>query len=191
VISDWQSEYPTPHLLSHTFGHTWHAMVCPDSSGPPPFILDALCACDRCLFTTCLRALTCHTFTADYSLRFCPTAGDEIMCPCHWAGVDHELGPQGSVDRETSVQPSLSDSELAPGLTDQEYRPPLAYTLLYLLYHSTTGACPLVAPLHSSVLNDLSLDFIFRTEDSGFRLATFIHMSQTLLCPLPPCPNPL
>jgi hypothetical protein len=27
-------------------------------------------------------------------------------------------------------------------------------------------------------------------EDGGFHLATFIHISQTLLCPLPPHPDP-
>jgi hypothetical protein len=190
AISDWQSEYPPAHLLSRTFGHAWHAVTCPDGTGPPPFVMGVLRTCDRRLFSACIRALTRHTFTADYSVRFRPSANDELVCPCHRAGVDRELGPPGSVDGESSVQPGALDGESAPGSIDRERAPPLAFTLLHLIHHSTANACPLVAPLRSSILCNSSLDFIFGTEDGGFRLATFIHMSQTLLRPLPPRPDP-
>jgi hypothetical protein len=166
-------------------------MVCPDGSGPPPFVLGALRSGNRRLFTACLRALTRHTFTADYSYRFRPNTGDETVCPCHRAEADRDLGPQGSEDGDSSVQPGLSDGELAPGSMDREHRPPPAYTLLHLLHHATANACHLVAPLQSSILLDSPLAFIFGTEDGGFCLATFIHMTQTLLRPLPPRPDPL
>jgi hypothetical protein len=147
AIIDWQSEYPPPHLLSRTFGHAWCAMVPPDGSGPPPFVIGALRARDRRLFTACLRALTCHTFTADYSMCFRPASDDVLLCPCHQALADRELSPQSSADGEPLVQPGLSDGESAPGSTDREHRLPPAYTLLHILHHSTPRACPLLAPL--------------------------------------------
>jgi hypothetical protein len=162
----------------------------PDRSGPPPFILSALRAQDCRLFSACLHTLTHHTFTVDYSMRFHPTADDELIYPCHRAEVDHELGLQGPADGEPLVQPNLSDGESASGLMDREHRPPPAYTLLHILYHSTPRTCPLLAPLHSLTLHNSSLDFIFGTEDRGFCLTTFIHMSQTLLHPLPLRPDP-
>jgi hypothetical protein len=104
MIQEWQDSYPPPHLLPCVFGHAYRSLTCPDGTGPPPFVRGTLKALDCCLFSACLRASTRHTFTADYSICFRPSAGDETVCPCHRAGVDRELG-LGSVDRESSVQP--------------------------------------------------------------------------------------
>jgi hypothetical protein len=162
----------------------------PDGKSLPPFVVGALSVGHRHAFCACLQATTGHAFTADYSWRFWPRANDNTVCPCHWAGMDRELGPQGSADGELLVQPGLPDGELSPqSSVDQERRPPPAYTLTHLL-HNTPHACPLLSTLRRDILLNASMSHIFGTEHSGLCLASFILLSQTLLRPLPPCPDP-
>jgi hypothetical protein len=190
AIAFWHNQHPTPFRLRCVFGHTAQSITLPDGKSPPPFIVGALSVSHHHAFCACLQATTSHAFTTDYSWQFWPRAGNNTMYPCHQAGIDCKLGPQGSVDGEVLVQPSLPDGELSPqGLADQERRLLPAYTLTHLL-HNTPCTCPLLSTLHRNILLNASMSHIFGTKHGGSCLASFILLSQTLLHPLPPHPDP-
>jgi hypothetical protein len=114
AISTWQDLHPTPFCLYCVFGQASQSITLPDGRSPPPFVVGALSVNNHHAFCTCLQATTGHAFTTDYSQCFWPRANDNMVCPCHRAEVDHELGLQGPVDGEALVQPSSLDGELGP-----------------------------------------------------------------------------
>jgi hypothetical protein len=191
TIASWHSSHPTPYRMHHVFGYAARSItVLLDGKHPVPFVVGALSVGNCHAFCACLQATMRHTFIADYSWHFWPRAGDNTVCPCYRAGIDHELGLQGSVDGELLVQPGSPDSELGPqGSVDRERGPPPAYTLTHLL-HSTPCACPLLSDLHRDILLNASMSHIFGTEHGGSCLASFILLSQSLLRPLPPRLDP-
>ena len=50
--------------------------------------------------------------------------------------------------------------------------------------------CPLVSIFRSHILKDFSFHYLFWTVKGAEALATFLVRSNSLLCPLPPCPDP-
>ena len=74
----WRDDY-SPNSNSPA----WTA--CLPTEGPsflPPFIRGVLSVASRRYFCTCVQLAFRHTFSADYSDRFRPTAGDNTGCPC-------------------------------------------------------------------------------------------------------------
>jgi hypothetical protein len=63
----------------------WVSITMPNGNKPPPFYIGALSHKDRRLSSACLQLTNRHCFAANYSLRFRPTAGDEIACPCNFS----------------------------------------------------------------------------------------------------------
>ena len=61
------------------------SITTPNSNKPPPFYIGALSHKDRRLSSACLQLTNRHCFAANYSLRFRPTAGDVIACPCNFS----------------------------------------------------------------------------------------------------------
>ena len=59
------------------------------------------------------------------------------------------------------------------------------YTVKYIL-----TKCPLIALACKDILYYSSLNWIFGTEEEGTTLGLFLLYTQTLLCPLPPRPDP-
>jgi len=51
--------------------------------------------------------------------------------------------------------------------------------------------CPLVSIFCNCLLKDYSLHYLFWTVKGAKALATFLVRSNSLLCPLPACPDPL
>ena len=60
------------------------SITTPNDNKPPPFYTGALSHKNRRISSACLQITNRHCFAANYSLRFRPTAGDEIACPCNF-----------------------------------------------------------------------------------------------------------
>jgi len=54
----------------------------PTSPTPADLVLGALKLKQRRIFCACLQVFFKHCFSGSFSIRFRPTAGDTIMCPC-------------------------------------------------------------------------------------------------------------
>jgi endonuclease/exonuclease/phosphatase family metal-dependent hydrolase len=72
----WSQQYVAHHHPAYK------ACTPPDGNLPPPFIRGVLSRGSRRLFSTAVQIATGHSFSADYSSRFRPTAPDNRVCPC-------------------------------------------------------------------------------------------------------------
>ena len=61
------------------------SITMPNGNKPPPFYMGALSHKSRRISSACLQLTNRHCFDANYSMRFRPTAGDELACPCNFA----------------------------------------------------------------------------------------------------------
>ena len=61
------------------------SITMPNGNKPPPFYVGALSHKSRRISSACLQLTNRHCFDATYSMRFRPTAGDEIACPCNFS----------------------------------------------------------------------------------------------------------
>ena len=61
---------------------TQEALQVPPDPTPADLVLGALKLKQRRVFCACLQAFFQHCFSGSFSLRFRPTAGDTITCPC-------------------------------------------------------------------------------------------------------------
>ena len=74
------------------------SITMPNGNKPGPFITGVLSHKTRRLFSGCIQLTNRHCFDANYSLRFRPTAEDELACPCNFVFDDattdgHSDGP--------------------------------------------------------------------------------------------------
>jgi hypothetical protein len=78
MYADWSAQYvATPHPQPY-----FRSCAPPDGNRPPPFIRGVLSRGSRRIFSAAVQLATGHSFTADYSRRFRPHAGDNTSCPC-------------------------------------------------------------------------------------------------------------
>lgn len=167
----------------------------------------------------CLQVFFKHCFSSSFSLHFCPTAGDTIMCPCSDASSDPgdpiyllagNLGSPCLV--QDAANPTFAHQDPSPGFVHlmEEYlgpEPPTqpmhtgrevsAHPSLMRKIHSPEHVlleCPLTAPfryiIQDSILGTVNIHNIFYTIKGVKSLTTFLLHSNSLLCPLPPCPDP-
>ena len=61
------------------------SITTPNGNKTGPFTTGALSHKNRRLFSAALQLTNRHCFDAGYSLRFRPTAGDELACPCNFS----------------------------------------------------------------------------------------------------------
>jgi hypothetical protein len=76
MYAEWLADY-TPS--SHPAAQSCRP---PNGNRPPPFIRGVLARGNRRLFSAAVQVSTGHAFTADYSRRFRPSAGDRTSCHC-------------------------------------------------------------------------------------------------------------
>ena len=108
------------------------SITTPSGNKPPPFYAGALSHKNRHISSACLQLTNRHCFAANYSLRFRPTAGDEIACPCNFsidnAALDGHLDGsaaggrpmRGRTTAEAGSQRNVSYEEL-----QRQYEDPL------------------------------------------------------------------
>ena len=86
---------------------TREAIQVPPDSTPADLIIGALKLKQRRVFCACLQVFFKHCFSGSFSLRFRPTAGDTITCPCS----DPPLLESGMAPRPTrdSITPIVLD----------------------------------------------------------------------------------
>jgi len=61
--------------------HIWQSIICPDGK-PPPFYTGTLHCKDCSTSSSAVQLAFDHTFTSTFSEVFCPSAGDNLYCPC-------------------------------------------------------------------------------------------------------------
>jgi len=86
VMDDWRRDLSSLDRSSPA----WRSCEPPDGSSPLPFIRGVLSSRSRRLFSAAIQLTTRHSFDANYSAKFRPTADDNTTCPC-----SHEEGPGG------------------------------------------------------------------------------------------------
>lgn len=86
VMDDWRRDLSSLDRSSPA----WRSCEPPDGSSPLPFIRGVLSSRSRRLFSAAIQLPTRHSFDANYSAKFRPTADDNTTCPC-----SHEEGPGG------------------------------------------------------------------------------------------------
>ena len=78
AFAEWARD-PTPPPVCKW---THEALQTPPDSTPADLVLGALKLKQRRVFCACLQVFFKHCFSGSFSLRFRPTAGDTIICPC-------------------------------------------------------------------------------------------------------------
>ena len=150
------------HFANVSFGE-------PCGNRLPPYTSGLLKSLNRRYWSAGIQLTTRHCFDADYSFKFCPSKGDETLCPCSYDAADslRRFSEEDPFTHPPTPEP-LTSHTVAHVLTD----------------------CTLTADLRSSVLQNRSLNHIFSTEAGGYNLCRFLHLSQLLLRPLEPRPEP-
>ena len=96
----WKSADVTPTPCKWSDGTS---LPIPDSAVPPPGMQGALSLKQRRASSLYLQVLFEHCFSADYSKRFRPTAGDDTVCPCSFPPPDPQDQPLGLPAAPTPV----------------------------------------------------------------------------------------
>ena len=162
AFESWRLNYHhlprTIHFANVSFGE-------PCGNCLPPYTSGLLKSLNHQYWSTGIQLTTHHCFNADYSFKFCPSKGDETLCPCSYNAAD-------SLRRFSEEDP----------LTCHPTPEPLtSHTVALILMD-----CALMADLCFSVLQNYSLNHIFSTEAGSYNLCRFLHLSQLLLHPLEP-----
>jgi len=166
AFESWRLDYhhlpQAIHFANVSFGE-------PNGNRLPPYTSGLLKSLNRRYWSAGIQLTTRHCFDADYSFRFRPSKGDETLCPCSYNAADslRRFSKEDPLTRLPTPEP-LTSHTVAHVLSD----------------------CALTADLRSSVLQNRSLNHIFSTEAGGYALCRFLHLSQRLLRPLEPRPEP-
>jgi len=190
LLQDLEAEYYRTNRSSRI----WQSIIPPDGK-PPPFYIGALLRKDWGTSSSAVQLAFDHTFTVTYSDWAQPNAGDNTFCPC-----SPPLSPIPSFDQLMAVQesnPRLTPYLTPPPSPHSSWTPHTRYqrpsprhrprnTTQHVLFH-----CPLHSSSCQHIFGSHPFDaFVFGTEDGGKKLSDFQHTSNTLLCPLPPQPDP-
>jgi len=177
------------------------SLLIPDSPIPPPFTQGALSLKQRRASSVALQVLLKHCFSGDYSCRFCPGTGDTLTCPCSFttphpadpaattlannpATSDHSTVDQAGFERRMAEY--LGTTPPTPTPTPPHARRPTQHSA-----HHAIFSCPASHHLRLDILGtNPSPSFLFHTAKGAVQLLTFLFTSNSLLRPLPPCPDP-
>ena len=114
----------------------------PPDSTPADLVLGALQLKQRRVFCACLQVFFKHCFSGSFSLRFRPTAGDTITCPC---GDDPSPSYLDVPMSHGTVAPRTpSTLVVGPSTTPQD--DPLDVPMIYGTVVPRTPSTPVVGP---------------------------------------------
>ena len=115
----WARDPGTPPICKWT----QETLQVPPDSTPADLVLGALKLKQRRVFCACLQVFFKHCFSGSFSLRFRPTAGDTIMCPCGDTPFESGMAPHPSHDDPIGAVPH-ADPPPDPGPEDGFLTPP-------------------------------------------------------------------
>ena len=166
TFKSWRHDY---HHLPRAIHFANVSFDEPNGNRLPPYTSGLLKSLNHRYWSASIQLTTHYCFNADYSFKFCPSKGDETLCPC-------------SHDAADSLRCFSKEDPLTHSSTP---KPLISHTVVHVLID-----CILTADLCSSILQNRSLNHIFSTEAGGYALCRFLHLLQHLLHPLEPRPEP-
>ena len=123
AFAEWARDPTTPPICKWT----QEALQVPPDSTPADLVLGALKLKQRRVFCACLQVFFKHCFSGSFSLRFRPTAGDTIMCPCGDDPLESGMAPHPSRDSIIPISDGVdlhADPPPDPGPEDGFLTPP-------------------------------------------------------------------
>ena len=197
---------PKAHLL-HLFqdqydllccdSHIWQSIIWPDGK-PLPFYLGALHRKDRRTSSSAVQLAFDHTFTCTYSQIFHANTGNTLWCPHHRtpppSTPSSPLSDQAGFECLIALQHANPHATISPSPSQASLPHPqwLSPRVCYpnSTHHILFECSPLSSP-RCRIFRPFPFDaYIFSTFDGGFKLGKFQCATNSLLCPLPPRPDP-
>ena len=99
AFAEWARDLTPPLICKWT----QNELQVPLDSTPADLVFGALKLKQRHIFCVCLQVYFKHCFSGSFSLRFRPTAGDTIICPCSDTPFESGMAPHPSRDSITPI----------------------------------------------------------------------------------------